>query len=189
MASNAFRQDVRYHPVKIVIAGGFGAGKTTFVRSISEIEPLTTEEVMTEASIGIDDLRGDKRATTVAMDFGRVTLDAAITLYLFGAPGQQRFVRFWPSLTLNSIGAVVLLDTRNLADSFPSIDFFEAREIPYVAAVNCFDGSARHPANDIRDTAALPAAVPLLLGDARDRQSCKDILIALVEHAMNGRPG
>jgi signal recognition particle receptor subunit beta len=185
------RLDNTIQPVKIMIAGGFGAGKTTFVSTTSEIIPLTTEEEMTVASMDVDDLCGVgfKKTTTVAFDFGRITLGDGITLYLFGAPGQQRFVRFWSTLTANAIGAVVLLDTRRFSDGFPSIDFFESRNIPYVVAVNCFDASYRYEPQEIRETASVPDDVPVLLGDARDRQSCKEVLVTLVRYVFGRRRG
>jgi signal recognition particle receptor subunit beta len=181
------RRDDAIQPVKIMIAGGFGVGKTTFVSTTSEIVPLTTEEEMTVASMDTDDLSGVeiKKTTTVAFDFGRITLGDGITLYLFGAPGQNRFVRFWSALSANAIGAVVLLDTRRIADGFPSIDFFEAKNIPYVVAVNCFDGSYRYEPQEVRETATVPEDVPVLLCDARDRQSCKEVLITLVQCAFD----
>src|SRR5258706_1533738 len=143
--------------VKIVVGGGFGAGKTTFVGSVSEIRPLTTEAVMTEASVGIDDLNAppNKVTATVAMDFGRVSLDADLILYLFGTPGQQRFWFMWDDLVRGAIGAVVLADTRRLADSFSPVDFFEERGLPYIVGLNCFDGELKHNVNDVREAMAI----------------------------------
>ncbi len=172
--------------VKYVIAGGFGVGKTTLVGSISEIAPLTTEAVMTSASVGIDDLSTlpDKTTTTVAMDFGRITLGSDLILYLFGTPGQDRFWFMWDDLCRGAIGAVVLVDTRRLEDSFAACDYFEERRIPFVVAVNCFDGVATHVTQDVREALALGVDVPVVLCDARERQSVKQVLIEVLEHAL-----
>ncbi len=164
-------------------------GKTTFVGSVSEIVPLTTEAVMTEASAGHDDLSAtpNKSTTTVAMDFGRVSLDSDLILYLFGTPGQHRFWFMWDDLVRGAIGAVVLVDTRRLADSFGAIDFFEDRGLPYVVGLNAFDGMLQHRIEDVREAMAIDPSVPILTCDARNRESTKQTLISLVEHAMTQR--
>jgi signal recognition particle receptor subunit beta len=173
--------------VKIVVGGGFGAGKTTFVGSVSEITPLTTEAVMTEASVGIDDLAATPRksTTTVAMDFGRVSLDSDLVLYLFGTPGQQRFWFMWDDLVRGAIGAVVLADTRRLADSFSPIDFFEDRRLPYIVGLNTFDGVQSHAIEEVRDALAVGPDIPIVVCDARDRESVKQTLITMVQYAMD----
>jgi uncharacterized protein len=173
-------------PFKILVAGGFGAGKTTLVGAISEIRPLRTEEALTEVSIGVDDLSGvdDKTTTTVAMDFGRITMGSQLVLYLFGTPGQDRFWFMWDDLSYGALGAVVLADTRRLSDSFPSVDYFERRELPFIVAINAFDGAPRYDPEDVRIALDLDPVVPALVCDARERASVKQVLITLVEHVL-----
>ena len=173
--------------VKIVVAGGFAVGKTTFIGSISDIEPLSTEAAMTEHSVGVDDAgrRSDRKTeTTVAMDFGRIALPGDLWLYLFGTPGQDRFLFMWDDLVRGAVGAVVLVDTDRLEQCFPAVDYFEARGIPFVVAVNCFDGVARHQLDDVRDALAVPEGVPMVYTDARSRAATKQTLVLLVQHAM-----
>ncbi|MFD9036094.1 ATP/GTP-binding protein [Streptomyces sp. NPDC056527] len=172
--------------LKILVAGGFGVGKTTLVGAVSEIRPLRTEEILSEAGRPVDDLHGveNKSTTTVAMDFGRITLREDLVLYLFGTPGQDRFWFLWDELAQGALGAVVLADTRRLEDSFAAIDYFERRGIPFTVAVNCFEGAQRFPAESVRGALDLDPEVELLMCDARDRESVKNILVAVVEHAL-----
>ena len=173
--------------VKIVVAGGFAVGKTTFIGSISDIEPLSTEAAMTEHSVGVDDAGGvtdRKTSTTVAMDFGRISLPGDLWLYLFGTPGQDRFHFMWDDLVTGAIGAVVLVDTERLEACFDAVDYFEARQIPFVLAVNCFDGVAKHDLDAVREALAVRPEVPVFYTDARNRQATKQALITLVSLAM-----
>jgi signal recognition particle receptor subunit beta len=176
--------------VKVVVAGGFGTGKTTLVGSVSEIPPLTTEEVLTNASVGVDDVTGveGKTNTTVALDFGRITITPDVVLYLFGTPGQDRFWFIWDELAQGAVGAIVLVDTRRLGTSFPAIDYFERRDIPFVAAVNRFYGECPYTEEEVRSALELDPAVPLLWCDARDRASSRQALVELVRHALSRLP-
>ncbi|MFA1549369.1 ATP/GTP-binding protein [Actinomadura chokoriensis] len=175
--------------VKIVIAGGFGVGKTTMVGTVSETRPLRTEELLTDQGIGVDDISGVERksTTTVAMDFGRITMRNEYVLYLFGTPGQERFWFMWDEVSLGALGAVVLADTRRLSDCFPSVDYFERRGTPFIVAVNCFDGATQYDLAEIQMALNLGPKVPVMLCDARSLSSCKEVLIDLVLHAMKVR--
>ena len=186
MYGRSERESTGPSAVKIVISGGFGVGKTTFIGAISEIEPLTTEALMTDRSVGIDDasLLTQKTTTTVALDFGRITLDSSLILYLFGTPGQERFDFLWDDLATGALGSVIIADTRRIEDCYPVLDYFEDKSTPFIVAVNDFDGADRFELDEVREALGVDEAVPVVHCDARSRESVKGVLVALIEQVL-----